>query len=125
MYIAVGSRSSHTEPKADSLLRDFDSRLRSGAEPEFAAQVFSDSSRAIAANAARQIRRFEALVGQETGAEVIDVRTPNDPHALALQNRGAHLFGAEASDVADLTARALAELLAALGYQSIVSANID
>jgi hypothetical protein len=45
--------------------------------------------------------------------------------ARAIQNRNAQTFGSSASDLADLTARALAELLAVLGYRSVVSSNID
>ena len=125
IYIAVGSTSPEILPNADSALREFDSRLRSGAAPHIAAQVFPHDLQRIAAHAATCIRRFEALVGEETGAEVISVRTPDDPNAVALQNRNAQTFGSSASDLADLTARALAELLAVLGYRSVVSSNID
>jgi hypothetical protein len=125
IYIAFGTCADGARDGVVSVLKQFDEALRRGETPAEAAAVFDGACRPLAERAAQAVRRFEAVTGGESGAEVIQVSTPADPKAIAVQNRGASLFGPDASDAADVAARALARLLAALGLAAVTYSTVD
>ena len=92
--------------------------------------IFDSSIADICSRIESKVIDFEKVVGERTRIEIcegfssplcgIDAR-----FSIAIQNKGAKLFGAAATDLAIEIARDLAILLQELGARKTISGHID
>ncbi|MBA2538966.1 MAG: hypothetical protein H0V17_04970 [Deltaproteobacteria bacterium] len=94
------------------------------ARDEDAVSLLPEEAWVAGASAVREIREFEARVGQPCGAAAERVHTPGGP-AIELGNRGHLAFGAQHRSAAEVVARALADLMTALGATNVTSFTVD
>jgi hypothetical protein len=105
-------------------LRAIGRELARGVPDDELGTSLPDAPRAALLAAVREIRAFEARVGQPTGLDAEIVTTPAG-RAIELGNRGHLAFGAQHEEAAAVVARALANVLAALGATDTFGFTMD
>lgn len=114
LYSALGHWPDAELASTLETLRAIGRELANGVADDELGRALPAGARAALRAAVREIRAFEARVGQRTGLDAEVVTTPTGP-AIELGNRGHVAFGAAHDEAAAAVAGALARLLAALG----------
>ncbi|HKR58174.1 MAG TPA: hypothetical protein VJS64_00470 [Pyrinomonadaceae bacterium] len=124
-YFAIGWVLPARRAAVVALLNGFLIELRAGSSPEQSAQALEEPIRSEGIRAASLIRQFEGIIGAPSVPIVEEsVRTPQHPDNIGIFCGRPHQCEA-AADSGDQVARALAELLLALGAIDAICANID
>jgi hypothetical protein len=121
MGVGIYSALGEADDEVLAILKAFGDALEHDGDP---LAVLPDHARPAGAIAVMQIRAFEARVGQRTGVGVQRVRA-RGTMPIEFGNRGHTAFGPAHWNAAEVVARALADLLTALGATDVHFITVD
>jgi hypothetical protein len=139
-YLAYGEMPDDRRAIVHERCERFHAALQAGRAPEDAAMAFPADAREPAMRAAVAVRAFEAAIGQKTGAYPSHIYRPQTQPWYPRPTDGrytytvssfcvgiqVHFTGSKAAeDAAIAAAKALADLLVALGATDVQSTSID